>query len=218
MKVSVNIAMNVLPSLIPVLIYFLSERSMWIKINNEKVGPFKLVGGLPTGSFLGQLCYTTGCHDNTEHINISEDNKYQYIDDLNPLELIFMADLLIQYDFSTHVASDVGIDQRFLLPSSTQTQNYNDGIALWTRENPTRLNASKSSYIVHTRMKEKVATRFTLDNSHIERKVSAKILGVWVGEDPSCWKKNTKKIMKRTYASMPMLTQLKYAGLSRKKN
>jgi hypothetical protein len=128
-----------------------------------------------------------------------------------------MTDFLIEYDFSTHVASDVGIDQRFLPPNTTQTQVYNDGIAQWTRENLTRLNATKSSYIVHTLMKEKVATRFTLDNVFIERKASAKILGVWVGEDPSCWKKNTKEILKRSYAGMSMLKKLKYAGLSRKK-
>ena len=45
-----------------------------------------------------------------------------YKDDLNLPELIFMTNLLIEYDFSTHVASDVGIDQRFLPPSTTQTQ------------------------------------------------------------------------------------------------
>ena len=50
-------------------------------------------------------------------------------------------------------------------------------------------------------MKDKVAKRFTLDNSNIERKVTTKICGVWIGEDPSCWEKNTKEIMKRTYVS-----------------
>ena len=38
-----------------------------------------------------------------------------------------------------------------------------------------------------------------------------------VGEDPSNWKINTKEIVKRTYASLSMLTKLKYAGLSRTK-
>ena len=66
-------------------------------------------------------------------------------------------------------------------------------------------------------MKDKVAKRFTLDNSNIERKVTTKILGVWIGEDPGCWEKNTKEIIKRTYVSMSMLTKFKYAGLSRKK-
>ena len=94
---------------------------MKIKYNREQAGPFRLVGGSPQGSFLGQICYTTGSYDNTEEINISEDKKYQYVDDLALLELIFMTDVLIQYDFLHHVASDIGIDQRFLQPSSTQT-------------------------------------------------------------------------------------------------
>ena len=123
---------------------------MYININHEQVGPFKLVGGSPAGSFLGQLCYTTGCHDNTYHVYISQDNKYQYIDDLNLLELIFMTDLPIEYDLSTHVV----IDQWFLPPNTTQTQVYDDGIAQWTRENLTRLNTTKSSYMVHTQIRE----------------------------------------------------------------
>ena len=66
-------------------------------------------------------------------------------------------------------------------------------------------------------MKGNLATRFTLDNAFIEGKFFCKILGVWIGEDPSDWDKNTKEIVRRTYASMTMLTKLKYAGLSRKK-
>ena len=66
-------------------------------------------------------------------------------------------------------------------------------------------------------MKEGAATRFTLNNAFIERQTEVKILGVWIGEDPSNWEKNTKEIVRRTYASMPMLTKLKYAGLSRQK-
>ena len=62
-----------------VIVTFRNSGSMWIKINHEKVGPFKLVGGSPAGSFLGQLCYKTGCHDNTDLINDSEDDKYPYI-------------------------------------------------------------------------------------------------------------------------------------------
>jgi hypothetical protein len=209
--------MNIRPSLIPILIDFLSNRSMKIKFNKEQVGPFPLVGGSPQGSIIGQLSYTTGSSDNTEAMNISEEDKYQYIDDLNLLELIFLSDLLIEYDFHSHVASDIGIDQRFLPPSSTQTQTYNAGIANWTEQNLAKLNSEKSSYIIHTRMKEVFATRFTLDNSYIDRKTSTKILGVWIEEDPSCWEKNTKELIKRTYASMSMLTKLKFAGLSRTK-
>ena len=190
---------------------------MEIKYNGKQAGPFKLVGGSPQGCFLGQLAYTTGSHDNTEQLEIHEDDKYQYIDDLDLLELIILTDVLIQYDFCAHVASDIAIGQRFLPPSSTKTQTYNDGIALWTRQNLMKLNSSKSKYVLHTRMKENFATRFTLDGSHIDRQRVTKILGVWIGEDPSNWEVNTKEIVKRTYASLSMLTKLKYAGLCRSK-
>ena len=63
--------------------------------NKEQVGPFPLVGGSPQGSFIGQLCYTTGRSDNTEAMNTSEEDKYKYIDNLNLLELICFSDLLI---------------------------------------------------------------------------------------------------------------------------
>ena len=117
---------------------------MKIQFNGEQAGPFKLVGGSPAGSYLGQLCYTTGCYDNTEELNIEEEDKYQYIDDLNLLELIFMADLLQEYDFRNHVVSDIGQDQRFLPPTSTKTQTFHDGIAKWTEHNQTKLNQGKS--------------------------------------------------------------------------
>ena len=92
--ISKFIAMGIRSSLIPILVDFLSNRSMKIKYNREQVGPFRLVGGSPQGSFLGQICYTTGSYDNTEAINISEDGKNQYVDDLDLLELIFMTDVL----------------------------------------------------------------------------------------------------------------------------
>ena len=64
-------------------------------------------------------------------------------------------------------------------------------------------------------MKEDLATRFSLDNAHVDRKTSTKMLGVWIEADPSCWAKNTKELIKRTYDSMSMFTKCKFAGLSR---
>ena len=72
-----------------------------------------------------------------------------------------------------------------------------------------KLNSEKSKYILHTRMKADFATKFTLDGVHIDRQTVTKILGVSIEEDPSCWEINTRKIMKRTYASMSILTKLK---------
>jgi hypothetical protein len=145
------ISLRICSSLIPILIDFLSGRSMKVKFNGEQAGPFELVGGSPAGSYLGQLCYTTGCYDNTATLDIEEDDKYQYIDDLTLLELTFMADLLLDYNFRSHIASDIGLDQRFLPPSSTKTQAFHDDT--WTDQNQTKLNQGKSKYILHSRMK-----------------------------------------------------------------
>ena len=211
------ILMGIRPALIPVLIDFMSRRSMRLKFNGKEAGPWDLVGGSPQGSILGQLAYTSGSFDNTEQLDISEEDKFQYIDDLDLLELVILTDVLMEYNFRAHVASDIGIGQRFLPPSATKTQSYHDGISVWTKENLMKLNSDKSKYILHTRTKEDFATRFTLDGCLIDRETATKVLGVWVGQDPSCWDINTKQIIRRTYASMSILTKLKYAGLSRTK-
>ena len=48
------IRMNIRPSLIPILIDFLSNRSMKIKFNKEQVGPFPLVGARRKGVLLAR--------------------------------------------------------------------------------------------------------------------------------------------------------------------
>ena len=102
---------------------------MRLKYNGKEAGPWQLVGGSPQGSFLGQQAYTSGCHDNTDQLDIQEENKFQYIDDLDLLELLILTDVLIEYDFRAHVASDIAIGQRFLPPSATKTQSYHEGIS-----------------------------------------------------------------------------------------
>ena len=52
--VSKFIAMGIRSSLIPVLIDFLSGRSMRLKFNGKQAGPWQLVGGSPQGSYMGQ--------------------------------------------------------------------------------------------------------------------------------------------------------------------
>ena len=153
---------------------------MSLKFNGKEAGPWDLVGGSPQGSILGQMAYTTGSSDNTEQLDISEEDKFQYIDDLDLLELVILTDVLTEYNFRAHVASDIGIGQRFLPPSATKTQSYHDGISVWTKENLMRLNLDKSKYILHTRTKEDFATRFTLDGCLIDRRQQLNsLVSVW---------------------------------------
>ena len=115
---------------------------MHIKYNGKQAGPFEIVGGSPQGCFFG----TAGLY-NRKQLNIEEDDKLQYIDDLDLLELIILTDVLVQYDFRAHVASDIALGQRFLPPEATKTQTFNDGIALWTHQNLMKINSEKSKYV-----------------------------------------------------------------------
>ena len=46
-----------------------------------------------------------------------------------------LGDILTEYNFYQHVASDVGVDELFLNPQGLATQMNLDKIALWTEEN-----------------------------------------------------------------------------------
>ena len=45
-------------------------------------------------------------------------DRFKYIDDLCVLQLILLSGLLMDYNFSQHVASDIGIDEQFLPPDT----------------------------------------------------------------------------------------------------
>ena len=51
---------------------------------------------------------------------------------------------LAEYNFRQHVASDIGIDQKYLHADNTKSQFYSDQIANWTRENEMLLNSEKT--------------------------------------------------------------------------
>ena len=207
------ISMGIRPSLIPILIEFLTDRQMSAKFNQKESKLHNLIGGGPQGSQTGQTSYTVTSDDNAYHVPTAD--RYKYCDDLHILELVMIGDILIEYNFLDHVASDVGIDQRFLDPSRCQTPENLNQVALWTDRNLMLLNEKKCDYQIFTRAREKFASRFVVNEKFIERKYVSKVLGVWLQENGE-WSKNTAELCKRSYAKMSMLTKLRYAGVSRK--
>ena len=123
-----------------------------------------------------------------------------------------LGDLLTEYTFLEHVASDVGIDQQFLPTHGTQINL--DKIAMWTENNLMKLKESKTNYIIFTQSKQDFATRVTVNNKLIERQPYVKLLGVWLQEDGG-WGKQIKESCKKAYMRMSFLTKLRYAGVSR---
>ena len=114
------IEIGVRPSIIPILVSYLSGRKMRVKFNGEESDLLSLIGGGPQGTLIGQLMYLVQTNHNADNVN--PDDRYKYIDDLTILQIISLAGLLTEYDFQLHVASDVGIDQQYLPPTSYDVQ------------------------------------------------------------------------------------------------
>jgi hypothetical protein len=206
------INMGIRPSIVSILIEFLEDRQMTVKFNTEVSSLFSLVGGGPQGSWSGQQSYIISSDDNADCV--PEDDQYKYCDDLSILELLLLGDALTEYNFWEHVASDVGVDQKFLPTQRLDTQTRLDNIASWTVDNLMRLKESKSNYIIFTRSRQDFATRLSVNGELVERKKYVKLLGLWLQEDGG-WAKNVKESCKRAYMRMSFLSKLRYAGISR---
>ena len=124
-----------------------------------------------------------------------------------------LGNILTEYNFMNHVASDIALGQRFLPTHELMTKSNLDKISLWTENNLMQLNKSKTNYLIFSRTREEYATRLTIASTYIDSKKVTKLLGVWL-EESGKWERNTKEILKRAYARVSMLTKLKYAGVS----
>ena len=134
----------------------------------------RLTGGGPQGTLLGQLEYLVLSNNNADIV--SADDRYKYIDDLTLLQLVCLAGLITDYNFTYHVASDIGIGQSYLPADSYATQDHLNFIANWSNEHLVKLNEDKCNYMVFTRSKEDFSTRLTVNNYILDKKSVSKIL------------------------------------------
>ena len=91
-----------------------------------------LIGGSPQGSLVGQDSYIVSSNDNTDGIEDEED-IFKYIDDLNILEIVLMANLLQEYQYLDHVPNDIGVNDLFLPPQTFNMQEKLNNISEWTK-------------------------------------------------------------------------------------
>ena len=129
------------------------------------------------------------------------------------VEVVMLGHILTEYDFLSHVASDVGVGQKFLPPNELLIQSNLSQIAIWTENNLMKLKESKTDYMVFTRSRDTFSTRLTLNGTLIDRKYENKCLGVWLQSDGQ-WEKNTRELCKSGYGRIQTLTKLKYSGTS----
>ena len=183
---------------------------MKVKFNEEVSEFLTLIGGGPQGTLTGGIEYLVQSNDNAD--NVEPENRFKYIDDLSVLHLVLLSGLLTEYNFIEHVASDIGLDQKFLASETYQTQKDLNQITSWTESNLMKLNEAKCHYMMFTRSKTNFVTRLKVNDQTIDQKTVSKLLGVWISEDLS-WSRNCQEICKKAYSRLSMITKLKYAGV-----
>ena len=209
--ISKLVTMGVRSSLVPIIIEFMTDRRMSVRYNTASSKWHTLVGGSPQGSWMGQMAYISASDDAAR--GLEDQDKFKFCDDLTILELVMLGGLLSDYNFTNHVASDIGTDQQFLDPANMKTQTSITDLEQWTTNNKMCLNQSKTNYIIFNRTKQPFATRLTVNGEWMERQNCIKLLGVWLDEDGG-WKTNTQKMCQKAYSRVSMLTKLRYAAVS----
>jgi hypothetical protein len=208
--ISKVILVGVRASIVNVIIDYLNQRKMKVKMNGKESTILGLVGGGPQGSLIGQLLYIIASNDVIE--SVPEELKFKYIDDLSVLEAVSHKQSLIDYDVVQHVPSDVATEERFLPAEAFHTQRINEEISDWTDASKMKLNEEKSNYMILSNCNEQFATRITLNSKKLDRVKEICHLGLWITEDLK-WAKHISETCKRCYARIKMLSKLKYAGV-----
>ena len=200
------------PSVVPIIIDFMTGRKISTKYNTSESEVLDLVGGFPQGSLIGGDCYLSASKDAADHV--SEEDRSRYWDDLEILELFSMTGILQDYDIYSHIPSDIPVDHKFLPPHTYNAQYNLDQLSLWTTDNLMLLNPLKCNYIMFSRSQEVFATRLKVNRDIIKQQNAVQILGCWVQEDAGKWSRNTTELCKGAYARLSMLSKLKYTGVS----
>ena len=202
--------MGLRSSLIPILVSYLQDRRMIVKFNGSNSSTHSLPGGGPQGSLLGGIEYLVNSNDNADFLE--DDEKFKYVDDLSILDLVCLAGLLCEYNFRSHVASDIGIDSYYLPAQNFNTQDHLNKINSWTQDNKMMLNAEKSKFMIFNRAQADFNTRLSLNGKNLEQISVVKLLGIILTEDLK-YEENTNYICKRAFARISMVTKLKYVGV-----
>ena len=93
-------------------------------------------------------------------------------------------------------------------------QNYLDNICNWSEDTKVILNKAKSNFIIFTRCQTAFSTRLNMNYKSLQQVDAIKMLGIYITKDMS-WQMNTQETCKKAYSRLPLLTKLKYVGVSR---
>ena len=135
-----------------------------------------------------------------EFLDLSE--KFKFIDDLSILEIINLLSIgLANYDFQSHVPSDLGTGHFYLDPKYLKSQEYLKKISEWTDNKQMKLNTKKTNYMLFNfTRKYQFNTRLSLENQNLDQVHETKLLGLVIRDDLR-WRSNTSAPTRKAYSN-----------------
>jgi len=76
---------------------------------------------------------------------VNKDEKYKFVDDLTVLEIIDLVSIVLtSYNVKQHIPSDVSVHNKCIPPQNLKSQEWLEGINLWTASQKMQINSSKT--------------------------------------------------------------------------
>ena len=174
---------GVRPSLIPLLMNYLQDRSMVVKWHNKTSKEKALPGGGPQGGLLGIMEYLA--QSNKSANCVKPDSRFKFVDDLTALEKINILMVgLASFNSKYQVPNDILQNNLFIPGENLKSQEYLDKIQEWTVAQKMELNEEKTkSMIFNFTRKRQFSTRLVLKNKVVQTVKHTKLLGTIISDD-----------------------------------
>ena len=115
---------------------------------------------------------------------------------------------LASYNFKQHLASDIGIEQKYLPSVNVISQNYTTEIEQWTEQNQMLLNGDKTKVMIFNQTRNyHFSTRIHINEKLLEILNQTKLLGLIMSNDLST-KSNTSHLVTKGYQQMVIMHKL----------
>ena len=195
---------GVRPSLIPVLISYLQDRTMRVKWHGCMSSEKKLNGGTAQGGTFGIWGYMAQSNDNADCV--PQDYRFKFVDDLSVLETVnLLATWLSSFNCKVSVPSNLPLHNQIIDAKHLKSQHYLDEIEKWTESKKMILNVKKTkAMIFNFTQNYQFTTNLKLQDEVLEIVKETKLLGVIITDDLK-WDRNTEYLVKKAYMRMEIL-------------
>ena len=204
---------GVRPALLPMLTNYFQGRKGFVKWKGIQSDEKDIHGGGPQGGFFGNLSFLSQSNDSVK--NISEEDKYKFVDDLTVLEIVNLISIgLSSFNVKNSIPSDIPTHNGYIPPENLKTQAYINQISEWTNKKKMKLNTDKSKIMIFNFTNNyQFATRVNMNNVALEVVEETKLLGTYITSDLK-WDKNTSNIIKKSNARMQLFRRVASFGAS----